>query len=116
MIRWPLAARRWIDRVAGTIDDYDIRDGQEVSLSDYDSADAYAGTFLILVSAWAKAGTPSDQLGAISYLRGHAADLLDIAKAIMSMQDYDGLIRIAPALPPGRGDPADHDPRSASPG
>lgn len=75
----------------GTIDDYAISNGQEVSLNDYDSADAYAGTFLILVGAWAKSGTPSDQQVALSYLQGHTADLQDIASAIISVQDYDGL-------------------------
>lgn len=71
----------------GTVYDYEIRNGQEVSTNDYDSADAYAGTFLTLVRAWYE----SDPATTRAYLASHRADLETIAIVIISLQQPDGL-------------------------
>lgn len=72
---------------SGTVYDYEVHDGQEVSTNDYDSADAYAGTFLTLIRAWYE----SDPAASRDYLISHRADLELIAQVITGLQQKDGL-------------------------
>ncbi|WP_264841653.1 hypothetical protein [Caldinitratiruptor microaerophilus] len=69
----------------GTIDDFTVRHGMEVSRGTRDSSDAYAATFLSLVAAYLDAG------GDVRWVRAHLDDLRRVAGAIESLTDRDGL-------------------------
>lgn len=78
-------------RPAGTIDDVAIHHGnREDSLGRFDSADGYAGTFLILLDAYEQA------TGDAARLVGRRTEILSIAELLVSLQDEDGLVRVAP--------------------
>jgi hypothetical protein len=71
----------------GTVYDYEVVNGQEVPANDYDSADAYAGTFLTVLRAWYEA----DPAAAQPLLASHLADIEMIADLISQLQQTDGL-------------------------
>jgi len=95
---YPDAARRYMDwyfahlnhpdkyGLDGTIYDYFLYDGTPVSTGDYDSADSYAATFLILASRYAAV------TGNTNYVRAHLGDLNAMAGVILRLQDADGLV------------------------
>ena len=78
-------------RPTGTIDDVAVHHGnREVSLGRYDSADGYAGTFLILLDAYERASGDAERL------RGRREEILAIADLLIALQDADGLVRVSP--------------------
>jgi hypothetical protein len=78
-------------RPAGTIDDYEIHHGnREQSLESYDSADGYAGTFLILLDAYEQA------TGDTELLNAWRAEIVSIAELLLALQNEDGLVRVSP--------------------
>jgi len=98
----PAAARRYMDwylahlnhpdkyGLDGTIYDYVLANGEAVSTGDYDSADSYAATFLILVARYAAV------TGDLDYVRSHLSDLDAMAGVILRLQDADGLVWAKP--------------------
>src|SRR5262249_32115732 len=88
-LTWYLAHLNLPDRFGtrGTIYDYDIKDGLEVPTQDYDSADAYGGTFLSLVRRWYEAAPGTHQ----AFIVGQLANLQLIGDMIVSLQQPDGL-------------------------
>ncbi|MGB9866995.1 MAG: hypothetical protein ACPLPR_03665 [Bacillota bacterium] len=70
----------------GTITDYRYEGGTEISTGNYDSADAYAGTFLTLVAEYYRATGDSALIGA------NLEKLYQVADAIASLQAGDGLV------------------------
>ncbi len=98
----PAAAHRYMDwylahvnhpdkyGLDGTIYDYVLVGGQTVSTGDYDSADSYAATFLILVARYAAV------TGDLNYVRSHLGDLDAMAGVILRLQDADGLVWAKP--------------------
>lgn len=77
----------------GTIDDYRVEAGAEVTTGDYDSSDSYAATFLSLVDAWVAAG------GNPEWVRRNRAALDRVAGAIVAVTDRDGLTWAKPGYP-----------------
>jgi len=77
--------------LAGTVYDYDIHHGnREQSLETYDSADGYAGTFLILLDAYEQAS------GDAALLNARRAEIVTVAELLLSLQNEDGLVRVSP--------------------
>lgn len=74
-------------RMKGTITDYQYEGNREISTRSYDSADAYAGTFLTLVAEYYKATGDSELV--IENLQ----KLYDVADTILALQAKDGLVR-----------------------
>ncbi len=76
---------------AGTIDDYKIHHGnREQSLKSYDSADGYAGTFLILLDAYEQA------TGDATLLNTWRTEIVSIAELLLALQNEGGLVRVSP--------------------
>lgn len=104
MLRWDAAAARrhleWYlthveaeDRygVSGTVYDYVVRDGEEVSTRYYDSADSYAATFLTALSRYFFATGDAD------FVVRHMDRIHLIAGVCMQLQDpEDGLVWAKP--------------------
>lgn len=100
LLRWDVdAARRHMDwylsrlntedrwGLDGTVYDYQLVDGQEVSQGDYDSADSYAATFLALVGQYLFA------TGDGQYLMDNLPALRRVAGVPLALQDpVDGLV------------------------
>jgi hypothetical protein len=94
LVRWdPQAVRSYLDwylanlnqpdrfGLSGTIYDYLLRDGREISESDYDSADSYAATFLTLVGRYVFA------TGDGQFVLDNLRDLHLIAGVCLELQD-----------------------------
>ncbi len=78
-------------RPTGIIDDVLIHHGnREESLDRYDSADGYAGTFLILLDAYEQA------TGDAALLQRRRTEALSVAELLLALQDQDGLVRVLP--------------------
>jgi len=88
-MRWYIAHLNHTDRwnLGGTIYDYNIVNGSEVSTGDADSTDSYAATFLSLAYAYFATGNPAAQ----AYVRSIAGDLDLIAQSLTKSQQSDGL-------------------------
>ena len=71
----------------GTITDYIYKGDEEISTLDYDSADAYAGTFLTLVLEYHNA------TGDSTFLETILPQLHEVANTILALQSKDGLVR-----------------------
>ncbi|MBC8423387.1 hypothetical protein H8E07_04630 [bacterium] len=79
------------DGRAGTIDDYVVHHGnRERTTGQYDSADGYAGTFLILLDAYEQAS------GDAGRLLARLDEIQIVAELLLSLQDEDGLVRVSP--------------------
>jgi hypothetical protein len=79
------------DGPAGTIDDYVVHHGtRERSEGMYDSADGYAGTFLLLLDAYERAS------GDAGLIASRLDDIRTVAGLLLSLQDEDGLVRVSP--------------------
>jgi stage V sporulation protein SpoVS len=79
---------RW--GLTGTIFDYVICcDGSEISTKQYDSADGYAGQFLMAVEAYFRA--TNDR----AYVNRHRKKLFEVAEVITHLQDPDDGLSIA---------------------
>ena len=101
--RQPEEVRRYIDwyldhlneaedgGLPGTIDDYVVHHGRhEQATGQYDSADGYAGTFLILLDAYEQATGDTD------VLVDRREEIVTVAELLMSLQVEDGLVRVSP--------------------
>ena len=88
-MRWYIGHLNHSDKwgLGGTMYDYNIVNGQEVSSGDADSTDSYAATFLSLAYAYFATGNPAAQ----SYVRSIAGDLDLIAQVLAKTQQSDGL-------------------------
>ena len=88
-IDWSFARLNKGDRwgLTGTIFDYVICcDGTEISTLQYDSADGYAGQFLMLVREYYR------RTGDAEYIRRHKKKLFEVAYVLVHLQDErDGL-------------------------
>jgi hypothetical protein len=92
-IEWYFNHLNWPDdkeingtKLYGTICDYLIDiDGNEFSMNDYDSADAYAATFLSLLWKYYESG------GDVNFLKTNEIKIDAIGKTIVSLIDKDGL-------------------------
>ncbi|MDP8257131.1 MAG: hypothetical protein P9M14_15395 [Candidatus Alcyoniella australis] len=77
--------------LTGSIYDYTIyRNGHQVANNTYDSVDAYAGTFLILLWEYYQ------RTGKRELLDANHFKILDIAYLILHLQESDGLARAIP--------------------
>ena len=76
--------------LAGTIYDYVKRDGQLVPTYRYDSADEHAATFLSLVSYYFNSTRD------VEFVELNLDSIDLAAKAILKLQDTDGLVRVMP--------------------
>ncbi|MCR4397559.1 MAG: hypothetical protein NUV93_01180 [Firmicutes bacterium] len=79
---------RW--GLPGTIYDFRIRGDELIPTYDYDSADAYAATFLTLVSEYYR------KTGDIEFVRRRRPRIDMVAGVLTSLQDGDGLVRVKP--------------------
>jgi hypothetical protein len=88
-MRWYIGHLNRTDRwgLGGTMYDYNIVNGQEVSAGDADSTDSYAATFLSLAYAYYATGNPAAQ----SYVRSIAGQINTIAQVLAKTQQSDGL-------------------------
>lgn len=88
-MRWYVAHLNKTDRwgVGGTMYDYNIVNGVEVSSGNADSTDSYAATFLSLAYHYFATGNPAAQ----SYVRSIAPQLELIASVLVKTQQSDGL-------------------------
>lgn len=88
-MRWYISHLNHTDRwgLGGTMYDYNIVSGREVSSGDADSTDSYAATFLSLAYAYFATGNAAAQ----SYVRSIAGDLDLIAQVLAKTQQSDGL-------------------------
>jgi hypothetical protein len=88
-MRWYIAHLNHTDKwnLGGTMYDYNIVNGAEVSSGDADSTDSYAATFLSLAYAYYATGNPAAQ----SYVRSISGDLDLIAQVLVKTQQSDGL-------------------------
>jgi hypothetical protein len=88
-MRWYIGHLNHTDKwgLGGTMYDYNIVNGQEVSSGDADSTDSYAATFLSLAYAYFATGNPAAQ----SYVRSIAGQLDQIAQVLAKTQQSDGL-------------------------
>lgn len=73
--------------LGGTMYDYNVVNGSEVSIGTADSTDSYAATFLSLAYAYYSTGNPAAQ----SYVRSIASQLDWIGQVIAKTQQSDGL-------------------------
>jgi hypothetical protein len=93
-LEWYLARRRGPDRygLVGTVDDHLLTaDGRVEPLGRYDSADAYAATFLLLVDGYVTAS------GDTLWFRRRLGALREVAYLIATLVDpVDGLTRAVP--------------------
>lgn len=88
-MRWYIAHLNRSDKwnLGGTMYDYNIVNGAEVSTGDADSTDSYAATFLSLAYAYFATGNPAAQ----SYVRSISADIDLIGQVLAQTQQSDGL-------------------------
>ncbi len=88
-MQWYINHLNWPDKwgIYGTMYDYNIVNGQEVSDGDADSTDSYAATFLSLAWAYYQTGDPAGQ----TYVRGLAYQLDAIGGVLVQTQQPDGL-------------------------
>lgn len=96
LIRWVFDHLDDDDRwgVAGSINDYVVlADGTEIDTRQYDSADGYAGQFLMLCHQYYEV-TGDDRL-----IRNHENDIRLVADVILQLQDKDGLAIAMPSYP-----------------
>lgn len=86
-LEWYLAHLNRSDRwgLAGTVYDYRIEGDREVPTGSYDSADAYAATFLTAVARYWQV------TGDTRFVQDRRADLDLVAQVIVALQDTDGL-------------------------
>lgn len=86
-LEWYLGHLNRPDRwgLTGTVYDYRIEGDREVSTGSYDSADAYAATFLTAVARYWQA------TGDTPFVQEHRAELDLVAGVIVALQDRDGL-------------------------
>jgi len=86
-LEWYLAHLNRPDRwgLTGTVYDYRIEGDREVPTGSYDSADAYAATFLTAVARYWQA------TGDTRFVEEHRAELDLVAGVIVALQDRDGL-------------------------
>lgn len=77
----------------GTIDDYRVKGGREVTTGDADSTDSYAATFLSLVAAWTDGG------GDPGWVVRNREKLERVAGAVAAVTDRDGLTWAKPGYP-----------------
>lgn len=92
-IQWYFSHLNWPDKneinginLYGTVYDYYVdSEGKEVSINDYDSADAYAATFLSLLRRYNETG------GDVNFLRQNETKIDAIGKTIVGLMDQDGL-------------------------
>ena len=100
-ILWYLRHLNWPDAegVYGSVYDYDYApaNGVETAAGTYDSADAYAATFLLLVEALWNTG----DAGARSFIKSSIGeyDLEVTADIIINLQQANGLVIVEPAYP-----------------
>lgn len=98
-ISWYLAHLNWPDNqgIHGTVYNYTVSNGVEISTNSYDSADAYAATFLSLAEALWNTG----DLGARSFLEETVGeyDLNVIGNVITNLQQSSGLVEAMPSYP-----------------
>ena len=95
-IRWNLDHLNELDRwgVRGSIYDYTICfDGSELSTKQYDSADGYAGQFLILLNTYFQ------KTGNKIVLQKYKGEIFKVARVIIQLQDDDGLDIAMPSYP-----------------
>ncbi|MCL6580425.1 MAG: hypothetical protein K6U08_02260 [Firmicutes bacterium] len=88
-LEWYLGHLNRPDRagLVGTVYDHEVDGaGEERSTGRYDSADAYAATFLTLVREYVEA------TGDLDFVRERLGDLTLVASVIRVLQDQDGLI------------------------
>jgi len=88
-MRWYISHLNRTDKwgIGGTMYDYNIINGQEVSERNADSTDSYAATFLSLAYAYFATGNPAAQ----AYVRSIASDLHLIGQVLAKTQQSDGL-------------------------
>jgi len=88
-MQWYVGHLNWPDQwgLYGTVYDYNIVNGQEVSAGDADSTDSYSATFVSLAYAYWQTGDPAAQ----SYLRSIAYQLDIIGGVMIQTQQSDGL-------------------------
>lgn len=88
-MRWYISHLNKTDRwnLGGTMYDYNIVSGVELSSGDADSTDSYAATFLSLAYAYFATGNPAAQ----SYVRSISSELEQIANVLVKTQQSDGL-------------------------
>lgn len=86
-LEWYLGHLNRPDRwgLAGTVYDYRLEGDKEVPTGSYDSADAYAATFLTAVARYWQV------TGDTRFVQDHRADLDLVARVIVVLQDGDGL-------------------------
>jgi len=96
---WYLAHLNWPDNqgIHGTVYDYTVSNGVETSTNRYDSADAYAATFLSLAEALWNTGDS----GAQSFIKETLGeyDLNVIGNVITNLQQSNGLVEAMPSYP-----------------
>lgn len=96
---WYLAHLNWPDNqgIYGTIYNYTVSNGIETSNNSYDSADAYAATFLALAAALWNTGDP----GAQSFIKDTVGkyDLDVVGNVITNLQQSNGLVEAMPSYP-----------------
>lgn len=91
-LEWYLQHLNRPDRwgLTGTVYDYRREGEREVPTGSYDSADAYAATFLSAVARYWRC------TGDTAFVRSHRADLDLVATVITALQDRDGLVWARP--------------------
>ena len=98
-ISWYLAHLNWPDKqgLYGTVYNYTVSNGVETSTNTYDSADAYAATFLTLAEALWNTGDP----GAQSFIQETVGEyaLNVIGNVITNLQQANGLVQAMPSYP-----------------
>ncbi|MBV9183679.1 MAG: hypothetical protein JO356_20425, partial [Acidobacteria bacterium] len=96
---WYLAHLNWPDNqgIYGTVYNYTVSNTVETSTNNYDSADAYAATFLSLAEALWNTGDS----GAQSFIRNAIGeyDLNVIGNIITNLQQVNGLVEAMPSYP-----------------
>ncbi|MGZ4789561.1 MAG: hypothetical protein ACXVZX_13675, partial [Terriglobales bacterium] len=88
-MRWYISHLNRNDKwgLGGTMYDYNIVNGNEVSSGDADSTDSYAATFLSVAYAYFATGNPAAQ----AYVRSIASDIDLIGHVLAKTQQSDGL-------------------------
>jgi hypothetical protein len=88
-MKWVIGHLNYGDRwgLSGTIYDYNVVDGQEISTGDADSTDSYAATFLSLAWAYYRTGDPNAQ----AYVRSIAVQLDLVGQVVVATMQGDGL-------------------------
>jgi hypothetical protein len=95
---WYLVHLNWPDNqgIYGTVYNYTVSDGVEAPTNTYDSADAYAATFLSLAEALWNTGDP----GAQSFIQAIGEYTLNVmGNVITNLQQSNGLVEAMPTYP-----------------